>query len=163
MTPDERRGPPGILSGGGGRVAAVPNDDPDGSNWAVLFAGFTPEDDVAEQLAIVCFTDDTDDLPGVTEVEHRFILWEDSVDDAHAVYYGVSLHRHTDEGEPGCEWFRAADGEAAVEDIPDDLRAAFADIMDMEIHPPGDEPVDADPVLVEDALTPDTDPGGMFQ
>lgn len=154
---------------GSDRIAAVPNRDPDGSNWAVLFGAFDPEDeeesdtpDEEEHVGIVCLTEDSD-LPGVTEVEHRFSLWEDSAEDPHAVYYGVALHRHTEETEQDCETFRAADGRADLDDIPDDLRGAITDLMEMEIHAPGEEPVDAEPVRVEDVMEPDTDPGGMFQ
>lgn len=152
---------------GSDRVAAVPNMDPDGSNWAVLFGAFDPEEeaesdtgDGEEHVGIVCLTEDSD-LPGVTEVEHRFSLWEDSAENPHAVYYGVALHRHSDEVEEGCETFRAADGRADLDDIPDDLRGAVEDLMEMEIHAPGDEPVDAEPILPDDLMDDDPNPRGF--
>lgn len=146
-------------------IGVAPNGDPDGSNWAILFGGFEEDEDddeAEEYVGIVALTDDTD-LPGVTQVEHRFELFEDSAEDPHAVYFGAALHRHNDEDGPGCETFHAEDGQADLDDVPDDLVEGFADIMDMEIYAPGEEPVDAEPVSVSELLEPDTDPGGMFQ
>jgi len=157
-------------------MGAVPNPNPDGGNWAVLFGAFEETDDeeeaqveadeaaTDEQIGVVALTEDTD-LPHVTEVEHRFSLWELSNEEAVVVYVGSALHRHGDDPDgAGCETFHADEGQATVEDIPDDLRECFDDVLNMEIYPPGEEPVDADPVLVEDVVdeTPNTDPGGMF-
>lgn len=158
-------------------MGVAPNPNPDGGNWAVLFGAFEETDDEEEaqveadeaaedeQIGVVALTEDTD-LPYVTEVEHRFSLWELSNEEAVVVYVGSALHRHGDDPEgAGCETFHADEGEATVEDIPDDLRDCLNRVLDMEIYPPGEEPMDAEPVLVEDVMDaePNTDPGGMFQ
>lgn len=156
-------------------LGVAPNPHPGGGNWAVLFGAFEETDeeqaqveaeDAAsdEQVGVVALTEDTD-LPHVTEVEHRFSLWELSNEEAVVVYVGSALHRHGDDPDgEGCETFHAEEGEATVEAIPDDLREAVESVMGLEIYPPGGEPMDAEPVLVEDVVdeTPNTDPGGMF-
>lgn len=158
-------------------VGVTPNPDEDGGNWTVLFGSFDETDDeeeaqvkaeeaaTDEQIGVVALTEDTD-LPNITEVEHRFSLWELSDEEAVVVYVGVALHRHNDDPDgAGCETFHTDEGQATVEDIPDDLRECVTAVLDMEIYPPGEEPVDAEPVLVEDVVDagPNTDPGGMFQ
>jgi len=158
-------------------IGIAPNPDADGGNWTVLFGSFDETDDeeeaqvkaeeaaTDEQIGVVALTEDTD-LPNITEVEHRFSLWELSDEAAVVVYVGVALHRHNDDPDgAGCETFHADEGQATVEDIPDDLRECVTATLNMEIYPPGEEPVDAEPVLVEDVVDagPNTDPGGMFQ
>lgn len=155
-------------------MGAVPNPNPTGGNWAVLFGamdddedGETVEDedelDGSEEVAVVALTPDHE-IPGVSEVEHRFRLVENSAEEPGVVYVGNALHRHGDEFPGDCETFLAEEGQATVEDIPDDLRDCLNRVLDMEIYAHGESPVDAEPVLVEEVLseTPDTDPGGMF-
>lgn len=146
----------------------MPNPDPDGANWTVLFGSFLADEEDADSeeetnyIGIVAVTD-ADDLPGVTEREYRFELFEDSEENPHAVYFGVCLHRHEDDDHgAGCETFHAEDDETDLDDVPDNLVEAFEEVMEMEVYPPGGEPVDAEPVAEADLLEPDTDPGGMF-
>jgi hypothetical protein len=158
-------------------IGVAPNPVPGGGNWAVFFGAFEEADDeekaqveaddaaTDEQIGVVALREDSD-LPHVTEEEHRFSLWELTNEEAVVVYVGSALHRHGDDPDgAGCETFHADEGQATVEDIPDDLRECVTAVLDMEIYPPGEEPVDAEPVLVEDVVDagPNTDPGGMFQ
>lgn len=143
-------------------LPGIPNPAEDGSNWTVLFGGFDDEDAGEEVVGVVALMED-DELPGVTEREFRFELFEDSAEKPHAVYYGSALHRHSEEVDAGCETFHAEDDETNVHDIPDDLVEAFEEIMEMEVHSQGAEPVDSERVTVADLMEPDTEPGGMFQ
>jgi len=146
-------------------LGVAPNPNPDGGNWTVLFGAFEEdEDDMDEQIGVVAVTDDAD-LPEVTEKEHRFTLWELSNEEAVVVYYGAALHRHGEDPEGvGCERFLAEEGETDLDDVPDDLRTCFEEVLEMEIYPPGEEPVDATRVLVEDVVDDEPNPsgGGMF-
>lgn len=138
----------------------APNPDPDGGNWTVLIASPEAEDDEDDPgVTVVALTEDVDDLPDVTEKELRFDLYEDGHGNPHAVYVGVSLHRHGDAGE--CEVFTAEDGRSDVNDVPDDLRTAVEEVMEFEIHPHGGEPLDAEPVLVSDLMEDDANPRGF--
>lgn len=143
----------------------APNPDPDGGNWTVLIASPEPDEDDEDDdpgLTVVALTEDVD-LPGVTEKEVRFDLYEDSEENPHAVYVGVSLHRHGDDSDEfgGCEVFPAAEGRSSVDDVPDDLRQAVEGVMEFEIHEHGEEPLDASPVRVSDVTGPDTEPRGF--
>ena len=138
----------------------APKPHPDGSNWTVAIASPEPEDDEDDPgVTVVAFTSDVD-LPGVTEKEIRFDLYEDSVGDPHAIYVGVSLHRHGD-GPGECEVFTAEEGRTTVEDVPDDLRQAVEGVMEFEIHDPGEVPLDVDPVLVSDLTDDEEIPRGF--
>jgi len=138
----------------------APNPDPDGGNWTVLIASPEAEDDEDDPaLTVVALTEDVD-LPGVTEKELRFDLYEDSVGDPHAIYSGVSLHRHGD-GSGECEVFLAEEDRTTVEDVPDDLRRAVEEVMEFEIHDPGEVPLDVDPVTVSDLTDDEEIPRGF--
>lgn len=148
--------------------AAAPNPAPDGSNWTVVFGGMTEDGENADDpmegvVGVVALTEDTDDLPGVTEIEHRFRLLELSDETPIVVYVGGCLHRHSEDVEEGCEVFEAEDGQADLDDLPEDLEQILVESMEFEVYPPGDEPVDAEPVEVADVVGPDSDPGGMYQ
>lgn len=155
-------------------MGASRNPVPGGANWTVLF-GEVEDDDAADEdeegpangeVQVLAFSPGEEhDLPGVSEVEHRFSLMENSADEPLVVYVGVSLHRHGDDYEGDCERFTAADDEVDLDALPDDLEQILSEALGFEIYPPGDEPVDAEPVTREDMMDsgPDTDPGGMYQ
>lgn len=165
---DLLRDPRNALDPNGSRVegwelmfGVAPNPDPEGGNWTVLIASPEADDDEDDPaLTVVALTEDVDDLPKVTEKELRFDLYEDSVGEPHAVYSGVSLHRHGN-GPGECEVFLAEEDRTTVEDVPDDLRRAVEDVMEFEIHGPGDLPLDVDPVHVSDLTDDDEIPEGF--
>lgn len=144
------------------RVGVAPNSDPDGSNWAIMFAGHSDDEDedAPEEVGVVCLTDDSD-IPEVTNLEYRFLLYENSADEPVGIYEGVCLHRHEeDTGE--CETFHSEDGETDLDDVPSDLLDGLNDLLSMEVFLPGDEPIDAEPVLVEDVMASAPDPRGFY-
>lgn len=143
------------------RLPSVPNEHPDGRNWTVAILPTEVEGE--DRVGIVAYGEE-DDLPEVTEVSHRFVLYEDEEENGYAIYHSGTLHRHGP-GDGECETFKAAEGQAELDDIPEDLFEAFEEMMGLEVHTPGDEPEEAFPLDPRDLVGPgpDTDPGGMYQ
>lgn len=138
---------------------------PGAANWTVAFGEVEDEDaggDAAAEngdvIVIALSPGQEHDIPGVSEVEHRFSLVEDSIGDLHVVYVGVALHRH---GTPGdCERFAADAGEADVDDVPDGLRRILSEGLEFDVHAAGEGPLDGEPVNAEEIVEDSPFDGG---
>lgn len=139
-------------------LARMPNEHPDGRPWTVAILPTEVEGEA--RVGIAAYSPE-EELEGVTDISHRFVLYEDDEENGYAIYHSGTLHRHEPGGE--CETFDAREGEADLDDVPEDLLDAFTDLMGLEVYEPEDVPEEAFPLDPSDLVEPDTDPGGMFQ